>query len=150
MVMFSGALKTVAAKSCSQEHQNIANRTCACFGSGPSLPGRSGLRGELILGRQNEPGSQHHERPGKVQPQTAKARGKKPEPWSAAHCLMGNDAAVGFARSQGGTFEAETCINPMMFTLQCVLQSMASLLGPRCGQPALTDLMMVVWTRGTP
>lgn len=92
MVMFSGALKTVAASLF-----KIAN-DMRLLGSGP----RSGL-GELIL-PENEPGSSIM--PGKVNPTQAEAL-----TMVCAH-VMGNDAAVGFAGSQGH-FELNV-YNPMM------------------------------------
>jgi fumarate hydratase class II len=79
MVMFSGALKTVAASL-----YKIAS-DLRLLGSGP----RSGL-GELIL-PENEPGSSIM--PGKVNPTQAEAL-----TMVCAH-VMGNDAAVGFAGS---------------------------------------------------
>lgn len=100
MVMFSGALKTVAASLF-----KIAN-DMRLLGSGP----RSGL-GELIL-PENEPGSSIM--PGKVNPTQAEAL-----TMVCAH-VMGNDAAVGFAGSQGH-FELNV-YNPMMS--YNVLQSM--------------------------
>lgn len=100
MVMFSGALKTVAASLF-----KIAN-DLRLLGSGP----RSGL-GELIL-PENEPGSSIM--PGKVNPTQAEAL-----TMVCAH-VMGNDAAVGFAGSQGH-FELNV-FNPMM--AYNVLQSM--------------------------
>ncbi len=100
MVMFSGALKTVAASLF-----KIAN-DLRLLGSGP----RSGL-GELIL-PENEPGSSIM--PGKVNPTQAEAL-----TMVCAH-VMGNDAAVGFAGSQGH-FELNV-YNPMMS--YNVLQSM--------------------------
>jgi fumarate hydratase class II len=81
VVMFSGALRTVAASLF-----KIAN-DMRLLGSGP----RSGL-GELIL-PENEPGSSIM--PGKVNPTQAEAL-----TMVCAH-VMGNDAAVGFAGSQG-------------------------------------------------
>jgi fumarate hydratase class II len=81
VVMFSGALKTVAAGLF-----KIAN-DMRLLGSGP----RSGL-GELIL-PENEPGSSIM--PGKVNPTQAEAL-----TMVCAH-VMGNDAAIGFAGSQG-------------------------------------------------
>jgi fumarate hydratase class II len=106
MVMFSGALKTVAASLF-----KIAN-DIRLLGSGP----RSGL-GELIL-------------PGKVNPTQAEAL-----TMVCAH-VMGNDAAVGFAGSQGH-FELNV-YNPMM--AYNVLQSM-QLLGDAAG--SFTDNMVV-------
>ncbi|HHX91882.1 MAG TPA: class II fumarate hydratase [Paracoccus sp.] len=100
MVMFSGALKTVAGALF-----KIAN-DMRLLGSGP----RSGL-GELIL-PENEPGSSIM--PGKVNPTQAEAL-----TMVCAH-VMGNDAAVGFAGSQGH-FELNV-YNPMMS--YNVLQSM--------------------------
>ncbi len=100
MVMFSGALKTVAASLF-----KIAN-DMRLLGSGP----RSGL-GELIL-PENEPGSSIM--PGKVNPTQAEAL-----TMVCVH-VMGNDAAVGFAGSQGH-FELNV-YNPMM--AYNVLQSM--------------------------
>ncbi|WP_370213881.1 class II fumarate hydratase [Roseovarius sp.] len=92
MVFLSGALATVAG-SC----YKIAN-DIRFLGSGP----RSGL-GELIL-PENEPGSSIM--PGKVNPTQAEARTQV-----AAH-VMGNDAAIKFAGSQGH-FELNV-YNPMM------------------------------------
>ena len=100
MVMFTGALKTVAGALF-----KIAN-DMRLLGSGP----RSGL-GELIL-PENEPGSSIM--PGKVNPTQAEAL-----TMVCAH-VMGNDAAVGFAGSQGH-FELNV-YNPMMS--YNVLQSM--------------------------
>lgn len=100
MVMFSGALKTVAASLF-----KVAN-DLRLLGSGP----RCGL-GELIL-PENEPGSSIM--PGKVNPTQAEAL-----TMVCAH-VMGNDAAVGFAGSQGH-FELNV-YNPMMS--YNVLQSM--------------------------
>ena len=116
MVMFSGALKTVAASLF-----KIAN-DMRLLGSGP----RSGL-GELIL-PENEPGSSIM--PGKVNPTQAEAL-----TMVCAH-VMGNDAAVGFAGSQGH-FELNV-YNPMMS--YNVLQSM-QLLGDSAS--AFTDNMVV-------
>ena len=115
MVMFSGALKTVAASLF-----KIAN-DIRLLGSGP----RSGL-GELIL-PENEPGSSIM--PGKVNPTQAEAL-----TMVCAH-VMGNDAAVGFAGSQGH-FELNV-YNPMMS--YNVLQSM-QLLGDAAG--SFTDNMV--------
>ncbi|MDF1621617.1 class II fumarate hydratase [Pseudothioclava nitratireducens] len=115
MVMFSGALKTVAASLF-----KIAN-DLRLLGSGP----RSGL-GELIL-PENEPGSSIM--PGKVNPTQAEAL-----TMVCAH-VMGNDAAVGFAGSQGH-FELNV-YNPMMS--YNVLQSM-QLLGDSAS--AFTDNMV--------
>ncbi|MDT8327216.1 MAG: class II fumarate hydratase [Roseovarius sp.] len=92
MVFMSGALATVAG-SC----YKIAN-DIRFLGSGP----RSGL-GELIL-PENEPGSSIM--PGKVNPTQAEALTQV-----AAH-IMGNDAAIKFAGSQGH-FELNV-YNPMM------------------------------------
>ncbi len=116
MVMFSGALKTVATSLF-----KIAN-DMRLLGSGP----RSGL-GELIL-PENEPGSSIM--PGKVNPTQAEAL-----TMVCAH-VMGNDAAVGFAGSQGH-FELNV-YNPMM--AYNVLQSM-QLLGDAAG--SFTDNMVV-------
>ena len=116
MVMFSGALKTVAASLF-----KIAN-DMRLLGSGP----RSGL-GELIL-PENEPGSSIM--PGKVNPTQAEAL-----TMVCAH-VMGNDAAVGFAGSQGH-FELNV-YNPMMS--YNVLQSM-QLLGDAA--VSFTDNMVV-------
>jgi len=115
MVMFSGALKTVAASLF-----KIAN-DIRLLGSGP----RSGL-GELIL-PENEPGSSIM--PGKVNPTQAEAL-----TMVCAH-VMGNDAAVGMAGSQGH-FELNV-YNPMMS--YNVLQSM-QLLGDSAS--AFTDNMV--------
>ncbi len=92
MVFLSGALSTVAG-SC----YKIAN-DIRFLGSGP----RSGL-GELLL-PENEPGSSIM--PGKVNPTQAEALTQV-----AAH-VMGNDAAIKFAGSQGH-FELNV-YNPMM------------------------------------
>ena len=116
MVMFSGALRTVAAALF-----KIAN-DIRLLGSGP----RSGL-GELIL-PENEPGSSIM--PGKVNPTQAEAL-----TMVCAH-VMGNDAAVGFAGSQGH-FELNV-YNPMM--AYNVLQSM-QLLGDAAS--CFTDNMVV-------
>ena len=116
MVMFSGALKTVAASLF-----KIAN-DMRLLGSGP----RSGL-GELIL-PENEPGSSIM--PGKVNPTQAEAL------TMVRAQVMGNDAAVGFAGSQGH-FELNV-YNPMMS--YNVLQSM-QLLGDAAG--SFTDNMVV-------
>ncbi|WP_347266215.1 class II fumarate hydratase [Paracoccus sp. (in: a-proteobacteria)] len=116
MVFFSGALKTVAASL-----YKIAN-DIRFLGSGP----RSGL-GELIL-PENEPGSSIM--PGKVNPTQAEAL-----TMVCAH-VMGNDAAIGFAGSQGH-FELNV-YNPMMS--YNVLQSM-QLLGDAAG--SFTDNMVV-------
>ena len=116
MVMFSGALKTVAASLF-----KIAN-DMRLLGSGP----RSGL-GELIL-PENEPGSSIM--PGKVNPTQAEAL-----TMVCAH-VMGNDAAIGFAGSQGH-FELNV-YNPMMS--YNLMQSM-QLLGDAAG--SFTDNMVV-------
>ncbi len=116
MVMYSGALKTVAASMF-----KIAN-DIRLLGSGP----RSGL-GELIL-PENEPGSSIM--PGKVNPTQAEAL-----TMVCAH-VMGNDAAVGFAGSQGH-FELNV-YNPMMS--YNVIQSM-QLLGDAAS--SFTDNMVV-------
>jgi fumarate hydratase class II len=92
MVFMSGALATVAGAA-----YKIAN-DIRFLGSGP----RSGL-GELIL-PENEPGSSIM--PGKVNPTQAEALTQV-----AAH-VMGNDAAIKFAGSQGH-FELNV-YNPMM------------------------------------
>jgi fumarate hydratase, class II len=123
MVMFSGALKTVAASLF-----KIAN-DMRLLGSGP----RSGL-GELIL-PENEPGSSIM--PGKVNPTQAEAL-----TMVCAH-VMGNDAAVGFAGSQGH-FELNV-YNPMMS--YNVLQSM-QLLGDAAS--SFTDNMVVGTQANTP
>ncbi|WP_299841141.1 class II fumarate hydratase [uncultured Jannaschia sp.] len=115
MVMFSGALKTVAASLF-----KIAN-DMRLLGSGP----RSGL-GELIL-PENEPGSSIM--PGKVNPTQAEAL------TMVCAQVMGNDAAVGFAGSQGH-FELNV-YNPMMS--YNVLQSM-QLLGDAAS--SFTDNMV--------
>jgi fumarate hydratase class II len=115
MVMFSGALKTAAASMF-----KIAN-DMRLLGSGP----RSGL-GELIL-PENEPGSSIM--PGKVNPTQAEAL-----TMVCVH-VMGNDAAVGMAGSQGH-FELNV-YNPMMS--YNVLQSM-QLLGDAAG--SFTDNMV--------
>ncbi|WP_370401567.1 class II fumarate hydratase [Sulfitobacter sp. JB4-11] len=116
MVMFSGALKATAASMF-----KIAN-DMRLLGSGP----RSGL-GELIL-PENEPGSSIM--PGKVNPTQAEAL-----TMVCAH-VMGNDAAVGMAGSQGH-FELNV-YNPMMS--YNVMQSM-QLLGDAAG--SFTDNMVV-------
>ena len=92
MVFLSGALKSVAGAL-----YKIAN-DIRFLGSGP----RSGL-GELVL-PENEPGSSIM--PGKVNPTQCEAMTQV-----AAH-VMGNDAAIGFAGSQGH-FELNV-YNPMM------------------------------------
>ncbi|MGJ8583448.1 MAG: class II fumarate hydratase [Marinosulfonomonas sp.] len=107
LVEMSGALKTVAASLF-----KIAN-DIRLLGSGP----RCGL-GELML-PENEPGSSIM--PGKVNPTQAEAMTQV-----CAH-VFGNDAAVGFAGSQGH-FELNV-YKPMM--AYNVLQSM-QLLGDAC------------------
>ena len=116
MVMFSGALKTVAVSLF-----KIAN-DMRFLGSGP----RSGL-GELSL-PENEPGSSIM--PGKVNPTQAEALTR------VCAQVMGNDATVGFAGSQGH-FELNV-FNPVMS--YNVLQSM-QLLGDAAG--SFTDNMVV-------
>ena len=116
MVEISGALKTVAASLF-----KIAN-DIRLLGSGP----RCGL-GELIL-PENEPGSSIM--PGKVNPTQCEALTQV-----CAH-VMGNDAAVGFAGSQGH-FELNV-YKPMM--AYNVLQSM-QLLGDAAS--AFTDKLVV-------
>ncbi|MFT3687511.1 class II fumarate hydratase [Paenirhodobacter sp.] len=116
MVFYSGALKTIAASLF-----KIAN-DLRLLGSGP----RSGL-GELIL-PENEPGSSIM--PGKVNPTQAEAL-----TMVCAH-VMGNDAAIGFAGSQGH-FELNV-YNPMMS--YNVLQSI-QLLGDAAS--SFTDNMVV-------
>ena len=116
LVFFSGALKTVAGSLF-----KIAN-DMRLLGSGP----RSGL-GELIL-PENEPGSSIM--PGKVNPTQAEAL------TMVCAQVMGNDAAVGFAGSQGH-FELNV-YNPMMS--YNVLQSM-QLLGDAAA--SFTDNMVV-------
>jgi fumarate hydratase, class II len=116
MVMFSGALKTVAVSLF-----KIGN-DIRLLGSGP----RSGL-GELIL-PENEPGSSIM--PGKVNPTQAEAL------TMVCAQVMGNDAGIGFAGSQGH-FELNV-YNPMM--AYNVLQSM-QLLGDAA--TSFTDNMVV-------
>ena len=116
MVFFSGALKTVAGSLF-----KIAN-DMRLLGSGP----RSGL-GVLIL-PEIEPGSSIM--PGKVNPTQAEAL------TMVCAQVMGNDAAVGFAGSQGH-FELNV-YNPMMS--YNVLQSM-QLLGDAAA--SFTDNMVV-------
>ena len=116
MVEMSGALKTVAASLF-----KIAN-DIRLLGSGP----RCGL-GELVL-PENEPGSSIM--PGKVNPTQCEALTQV-----CAH-VFGNDAAVGFAGSQGH-FELNV-YKPMMS--YNVLQSM-QLLGDAAS--AFTDNLMV-------
>jgi len=115
MVEISGALKTVAASLF-----KIAN-DIRLLGSGP----RCGL-GELIL-PENEPGSSIM--PGKVNPTQCEALTQ------VCVQVMGNDAAVGFAGSQGH-FELNV-YKPMMS--YNVLQSM-QLLGDACS--TFTDNLM--------
>jgi fumarate hydratase class II len=112
LVEMSGALRSVAA--------SLYKIACdiRMLGSGP----RCGL-GELIL-PENEPGSSIM--PGKVNPTQVEAL-----TMVCAH-VMGNDAAVGFAGSQG-QFELNV-MKPMI--AYNVLQSM-QLLGDACG--AFTD-----------
>ena len=116
MVEISGSLKTVAASLF-----KIAN-DIRLLGSGP----RCGL-GELIL-PENEPGSSIM--PGKVNPTQCEALTQV-----CAH-VIGNDAAVGFAGSQGH-FELNV-YKPMM--AYNVLQSM-QLLGDACS--AFTDNLVL-------
>ena len=116
MVEISGSLKTVAASLF-----KIAN-DIRLLGSGP----RCGL-GELIL-PENEPGSSIM--PGKVNPTQCEAMTQV-----CAH-VIGNDAAVGFAGSQGH-FELNV-YKPMM--AYNVLQSM-QLLGDACS--AFTDNLVL-------
>jgi fumarate hydratase class II len=116
MVAMSGALKTVAASL-----YKIAN-DIRFLGSGP----RCGL-GELIL-PENEPGSSIM--PGKVNPTQCEALTQV-----CAH-VIGNDAAVGFAGSQGH-FELNV-YKPMM--AYNVLQSL-QLLGDAAS--AFTDNLVV-------
>ena len=116
MVMFSGALKTVA-----MSLFKIAN-DMRFLGSGP----RSGL-GELSL-PENEPGSSIM--PGKVNPTQAEAL------TMVCAQVIGNDVTVGFAGSQGH-FELNV-FNPVMS--YNVLQSM-QLLGDAAG--SFTDNMVV-------
>ena len=129
MVFMSGALATVAG-SCYKITNDIR-----FLGSGP----RSGL-GELIL-PENEPGSSIM--PGKVNPTQAEALTQV-----AAH-VMGNDAAIKFAGSQGH-FELNV-YNPMM--AYNLLQSMQllgdaadsfterMLLGIEANEPRIDKLM---------
>jgi fumarate hydratase class II len=129
MVFMSGALATVAG-SC----YKIAN-DMRVLGSGP----RSGL-GELIL-PENEPGSSIM--PGKVNPTQAEALTQV-----AAH-VMGNDAAIKFAGSQGH-FELNV-YNPMMSynllqSMQLLGDAAASftermLNGTRANEPRIDTLM---------
>ncbi len=117
MVEMSGALRGVAVSLF-----KIAN-DLRFLGSGP----RSGL-GELIL-PENEPGSSIM--PGKVNPTQAEAL------TMVCAQVMGNDAAVGFAGSQGH-FELNV-FKPMIS--YNVLQSMPQLLGNSAA--AFTDNMVV-------
>ncbi|SEO88602.1 fumarase, class II [Salinihabitans flavidus] len=129
MVFMSGALATVAG-SC----YKIAN-DIRFLGSGP----RSGL-GELIL-PENEPGSSIM--PGKVNPTQAEAMTQV-----AAH-IMGNDAAIKFAGSQGH-FELNV-YNPMMaYNLLQSIQLLGDatdsftermLLGIEANEPRIEKLM---------
>ncbi len=129
MVFMSGALATVAG-SC----YKIAN-DIRFLGSGP----RSGL-GELIL-PENEPGSSIM--PGKVNPTQAEALTQV-----AAH-VMGNDAAIKFAGSQGH-FELNV-YNPMMsYNLLQSIQLLGDaadsftermLLGIEANEPRIDKLM---------
>jgi len=109
MVEMSGALKTAAVSLF-----KIAN-DIRLLGSGP----RCGL-GELML-PENEPGSSIM--PGKVNPTQCEALTQV-----CAH-VLGNDAAVGFAGSQGH-FELNV-YKPMM--AYNVLQSMLHAIARRCG-----------------
>jgi fumarate hydratase class II len=130
MVFLSGALATVAG-SC----YKIAN-DIRFLGSGP----RSGL-GELLL-PENEPGSSIM--PGKVNPTQAEALTQV-----AAH-VMGNDAAIKFAGSQGH-FELNV-YNPMMAynllqSIQLLGDATASfttrmLSGIEANEPRIEKLMM--------
>ncbi|WP_428516069.1 class II fumarate hydratase [Roseovarius sp.] len=129
MVFLSGAIATVAG-SC----YKIAN-DIRFLGSGP----RSGL-GELIL-PENEPGSSIM--PGKVNPTQAEALTQV-----AAH-VMGNDAAIKFAGSQGH-FELNV-YNPMMsYNLLQSIQLLGDaadsftermLLGIEANEPRIEKLM---------
>jgi fumarate hydratase class II len=129
MVFMSGALATVAG-SC----YKIAN-DIRLLGSGP----RSGL-GELIL-PENEPGSSIM--PGKVNPTQAEALTQV-----AAH-VMGNDAAIKFAGSQGH-FELNV-YNPMMaYNLLQSIQLLGDaadsftermLMGIKANEPRIDKLM---------
>lgn len=129
MVFLSGALATIAG-SC----YKIAN-DIRFLGSGP----RSGL-GELIL-PENEPGSSIM--PGKVNPTQAEALTQV-----AAH-VMGNDAAIKFAGSQGH-FELNV-YNPMMcYNLLQSIQLLGDaadsftermLLGIEANEPRIDKLM---------
>ena len=129
MVFLSGALATIAG-SC----YKIAN-DIRLLGSGP----RSGL-GELIL-PENEPGSSIM--PGKVNPTQAEALTQV-----AAH-VMGNDAAIKFAGSQGH-FQLNV-YNPMMaYNLLQSIQLLGDaadsftermLLGIQANEPRIEKLM---------
>ncbi|WP_170760524.1 class II fumarate hydratase [Ruegeria lacuscaerulensis] len=129
MVFLSGALATIAG-SC----YKIAN-DIRLLGSGP----RSGL-GELIL-PENEPGSSIM--PGKVNPTQAEALTQV-----AAH-VMGNDAAIKFAGSQGH-FQLNV-YNPMMsYNLLQSIQLLGDatdsftermLLGIQANEPRIDKLM---------
>jgi len=129
MVFLSGALATVAGSM-----YKIAN-DIRFLGSGP----RSGL-GELIL-PENEPGSSIM--PGKVNPTQAEAMTQV-----AAH-VMGNDAAMKFAGSQGH-FELNV-YNPMMsYNLLQSIQLLGDvadsftermLLGIQANEPRIEKLM---------
>ncbi|TDL89147.1 class II fumarate hydratase [Meridianimarinicoccus aquatilis] len=129
MVFMSGAIATVAG-SC----YKIAN-DIRFLGSGP----RSGL-GELIL-PENEPGSSIM--PGKVNPTQAEALTQV-----AAH-VMGNDAAIKFAGSQGH-FELNV-YNPMMsYNLLQSMQLLGDaadsftermLMGIKANEPRIEKLM---------
>ncbi len=129
MVFLSGALATIAG-SC----YKIAN-DIRFLGSGP----RSGL-GELIL-PENEPGSSIM--PGKVNPTQAEALTQV-----AAH-VMGNDAAIKFAGSQGH-FQLNV-YNPMMsYNLLQSIQLLGDaadsftermLLGIKANEPRIDKLM---------
>lgn len=129
MVFMSGALATIAGSV-----YKIAN-DIRFLGSGP----RSGL-GELIL-PENEPGSSIM--PGKVNPTQAEALTQV-----AAH-VMGNDAAIKFAGSQGH-FELNV-YNPMMsYNLLQSIQLLGDaadsftermLLGIEANEPRIEKLM---------
>ncbi len=129
MVFLSGALATIAG-SC----YKIAN-DIRLLGSGP----RSGL-GELVL-PENEPGSSIM--PGKVNPTQAEALTQV-----AAH-VMGNDAAIKFAGSQGH-FQLNV-YNPMMaYNLLQSIQLLGDaadsftermLLGIKANEPRIDKLM---------
>ncbi|WP_171180194.1 class II fumarate hydratase [Ruegeria sp. HKCCD8929] len=129
MVFLSGALATIAG-SCYKVANDIR-----FLGSGP----RSGL-GELIL-PENEPGSSIM--PGKVNPTQAEALTQV-----AAH-VMGNDAAIKFAGSQGH-FELNV-YNPMMsYNLLQSIQLLGDaadsftermLLGIKANEPRIDKLM---------